>query len=108
MRVLRPGDKCPCCGQPIQTSERLALLTLSLMAEEMPDEVRHGRWMAHHFDSAYKNDHDVPYDDSDLMQFGCFCSECGLDSLLNGNEKDAPSKYCPHCGAKMDGGEDDA
>lgn len=37
MRVLRPGDPCPCCGQPIQTSERLALLTLSLMAEEMPD-----------------------------------------------------------------------
>lgn len=37
MRVLGPGDPCPCCGQPIQTSERLALLTLSLMAEEMPN-----------------------------------------------------------------------
>ena len=29
MKMLKPGDPCPCCGKPIQTkdTERLALMT---------------------------------------------------------------------------------
>ena len=32
---------------------------------------------------------------------GC-CSECGEMGLYNGNEEIVRSRYCPHCGAKMD------
>ena len=31
------------------------------------------------------------------------CSECGELALYNGNEELVSSRYCPHCGAKMDG-----
>ena len=29
MRILRPGDPCPCCGLPIKTEDPLKLLFLS-------------------------------------------------------------------------------
>ncbi len=32
------------------------------------------------------------------------CSECGELALYNGNEELVRSRFCPHCGAKMDGG----
>ena len=32
MRILKKGDPCPCCGQPIQTSDRDVLLLLSWVA----------------------------------------------------------------------------
>lgn len=31
------------------------------------------------------------------------CSKCGELALYNGNEELVSSRYCPHCGAKMDG-----
>lgn len=31
------------------------------------------------------------------------CSECGADALYNSNEEPVASKYCPYCGARMDG-----
>jgi len=41
---------------------------------------------------------------------GYRCSECGRDALHDVGEKFAllftKSKYCPHCGAKMEGEED--
>ena len=30
------------------------------------------------------------------------CSECGKMALYNGNEEPVKSKFCPHCGAKME------
>ena len=36
---------------------------------------------------------------------GC-CSECGEMGLYNGNEEIVRSRYCPHCGGKMDEKED--
>lgn len=29
MEILKPGDPCPCCGQPIKTTDPEALLLLS-------------------------------------------------------------------------------
>lgn len=33
MKILRPGDICPCCGQPIKTQDIIKLLLLSEIAE---------------------------------------------------------------------------
>lgn len=35
MKMLKTGDKCPCCGQPIVTEDERVLLILSEIAEEM-------------------------------------------------------------------------
>ena len=35
------------------------------------------------------------------------CSECLSGALLDGSEDYVKSKYCPNCGALMDGGEHD-
>lgn len=32
------------------------------------------------------------------------CSACHYMGLYNGNEEVERSRFCPHCGAKMDGG----
>lgn len=33
MRILKPGDPCPCCGQPIQLTDPEALRLLALTAD---------------------------------------------------------------------------
>lgn len=38
MKVLKTGDKCPCCGQPIVTEDERLLLILSAMADLMEDK----------------------------------------------------------------------
>lgn len=35
------------------------------------------------------------------------CSECGAWALLEYNEQMCLSNFCPHCGARMKGAEDD-
>ena len=50
--------------------------------------VRHGRWLKH--------------------GYSCPCSNCGYDLGYSGTPMEltlAFFKYCPNCGAKMDGGE---
>lgn len=32
MEILKPGDPCPCCGQPIKTTDPEALLILNYIA----------------------------------------------------------------------------
>lgn len=39
MKILKPGDPCPCCGKPIKTKDLADLYTLSVLAEWME---RHG------------------------------------------------------------------
>ena len=52
------------------------------------EPVRHGRWK---YTPAYQG-----------AEFGFYaCSSCGSPYWWN------TSKYCPDCGARMDGGEDD-
>ena len=47
--------------------------------------VVHGRWIMH----------------DDEFGLTCECSACHIETMGDGN-------YCPNCGAKMDGGVDDA
>ena len=51
-------------------------------------EVRHGRWISNEL-GGYK--------------WAYYCSECGWVDGYPFNDR---HKYCPHCGAKMDGKED--
>lgn len=48
--------------------------------------VRHGRW-----------------EQGDMYDCGNICSECDYDSAYT----PCDMRYCPNCGARMDGGEDD-
>ena len=50
------------------------------------EPVRHGYWMC-----------------GDYYDIGDVCSECDWDSLIS----PCDYRYCPNCGAKMDGGADD-
>ena len=57
--------------------------------------VRHGRWITHHEKVALLNGEAFG---------GVYCSECGFKThnklhVILG----CPFKYCPHCGARMDG-----
>lgn len=60
------------------------------LIQEMPtieaDPVRHGVWVC-----------------GDYYDIGDVCSECDWDSLVS----PCDYRYCPNCGAKMDGGADD-
>ncbi len=56
--------------------------------KEMPTiktEVRHGRWNYRHEDD------------------WCYCTACGTDAEGSDGEC-LETDYCPHCGARMDGG----
>lgn len=68
--------------------------------------VKHGEWMIHHYNSETYEYEDIPYNQAtfDNPSGTLFCSACGAEALLNAHEEDVPSKYCPNCGAKMDGG----
>lgn len=66
--------------------EDLDMLFCMLPAEYVAP-VRHGRWL--------QKKHKIFGNEYDYV-----CSECGCDYAL------AEYKYCPNCGAKMDGGAD--
>ena len=38
--ILRTGDPCPCCGQPIKTTDPVLLRLLTLMRDVMPQQCR--------------------------------------------------------------------
>ena len=56
--------------------------------------VVHGRWVVR-FDGPYKRRR-------------CYCSHCGKHSGVGGIAQNQEKPYCPNCGAKMDGGNNDA
>lgn len=52
-------------------------------------EVRHGRWI-----------------NESRQMYGPISAQCSVCELFSGTWlRNAPYKYCPHCGAKMDGKE---
>lgn len=65
-------------------------------------EVRHGRWM-----SMDSENEVVGMDDDGCPVDSCCCSECG-DWLIASDEYLVRGRYCPNCGAKMKGENDDA
>lgn len=53
-------------------------------------EVRHGEWKSFH--------------SQDTLYRSYYCSACGHEQII---PLTTAVKYCPHCGAKMDGGKAD-
>lgn len=73
------------------------VVTAKQLIDEQPtveaEPVVHGRWM-----TCEDGWGDLHYQ----------CSECGCEWFLeDGSPADNDMNYCPNCGAKMDGGEDD-
>ena len=60
--------------------------------------VRHGRWIDKSLIKSFKHTN-IPVVE---------CSACGIDFCDIINNHYFMYKYCPNCGAKMDGGVDDA
>ena len=56
--------------------------------------VVHGRWIVR-FDGPYNRRR-------------CYCSHCEKNNGVGGIAKNQEKPYCPNCGAKMDGGDNDA
>ena len=73
-------------GQNAFTMTRGALIDVlnGIPAADVASLV-HGRWIMH----------------DDELGLTCECSSCHIETIGDGN-------YCPNCGAKMDGGTDDA
>ena len=82
-----------------------ALLHVKNLIQSAPtidaEPVRHGEWLADIYNLETYETKTVPYDG---WHGDAYCSECGNYALLNSHEEDVDSKYCPECGAKMDGG----
>lgn len=66
-------------------------LAAALMPEIEAEPVRHGRWIDAHF-----------VDGRDFFR----CSECGCYIEKTFFANDYNVRYCPNCGALMDGGSD--
>ena len=93
-----------CKGQPPEMCYTFAVLTaIESFVKSQPAAdvapVVHGCW--------------VSVNESQITGFnpefaGCdpagdyICSRCGGESIFDCNDKFVLSKYCPHCGAKMD------
>ena len=54
-------------------------------------KVKHGKWVC----------------GGNIVDKYCYCSECNEDALYDKGGMRKLSNFCPHCGAKMDGGVDD-
>ena len=70
-----------------------------------PDRVKvvHGQWIGKRYNFVTYETETVPYDPLSFEDLADLtCSVCGGPALLNGQEEEVPSNYCPHCGAKMD------
>ena len=76
-----------------------------LLIEDVPTaevvEVRHGTWL-----DAPNNgkpvQFDARYNEGCVPQHSCYCSVCG-EWLTASDEYAVIGRYCPNCGAKMDG-----
>ena len=67
-------------------------------------EVRHGRWMTMEYKYG-ENGREDEWIEKPAEQGDCaYCSLCNEFAGLNGEEEYVLSNFCPNCGAKMDGG----
>lgn len=83
LALVRPDDpNDERCAVTVATAKRLIRHVLSAAPPTDVAPVVHGRWVRH--------------DDGVVT-----CSECG-------NAESSDSYYCRYCGAKMDGGDNDA
>lgn len=71
----------------------ILIMAVDAVAKAAPGvEVVHGRWIA-------RVDNDTPLHE---------CSVCGARVVKGFYEYENPNLFCYHCGAKMDGGDDNA
>ena len=78
-------------GQEYLDEDTLLTATNLLDCQPTADvvEVRHGRWI-----------------EDSLIDGASFCSLCGYEDYRYDNDRNEwGSKYCPNCGAEMDGKE---
>ena len=80
-------------------SEVLPVDTVMMLLIQMPDvdavEVVHGRWEEMHYEGGI-------LDGTNFDR----CSVCGYERVFDDPALKTVFKYCPNCGAKMDGGDD--
>ena len=69
-------------------------------AEAVPPQVVRGRWKPGEDEDPEEDN----YDHHNWMCSACYAEICYMDPMPRAH---LPN-YCPNCGAKMDGGEDDA
>lgn len=76
------------CGfNDVAKGLRIACKAIGEIKEVDTEPVRHGRWNYRHEDD------------------WCYCTACGTDAEGSDGEC-LETDYCPHCGARMDGGDD--
>ena len=84
---------CPYCNGNPTCQDDLCKDALELLKEQ---EAKTGHWVS-------ANDGDIVTIDNDgCPERSCFCSEC-KEYLIASNEYAVYGKYCPFCGAKMEG-----
>lgn len=84
-----------------EKAKRLLHIEYAYAAEQLLDEIPtadvapvvHGKWIVR-FDGPYKRRR-------------CYCSHCGKHNGVGGIAQNQEKPYCPNCGAKMDGGDND-
>lgn len=64
-------------------------------------EVRHAHWVDWEGNRVPLDDTGYPI--TGVFSPGCRCSDCG-DPLTASDEYEVRGRFCPNCGAKMDGG----
>ena len=69
--------------------------------------VRHGRWLDRPKNQGLKDEEigTVGMVDGEPWS-SCYCSECG-EWLVASDEYPVKGNYCPNCGCRMDGGDDE-
>lgn len=77
--------------------------------------VKHGEWLPAVMDAETKEAAEVLGIDIDtFLSKAAYCSYCGIQQITNGRDRTGMApihkaiyRYCPSCGAKMDGGKAD-
>ena len=85
-RVIIPSI-CSCVQGPnAERLKKFCIDTVNNVSAADVTPVVHGQWVYHNFDT--------------------ICSECRKSAIFDEWEQQAETDFCPHCGAKMDGGGD--
>lgn len=95
MKMVRVDDICNLCTFYFHgecTIEDCECLVKSIEIVDA-EPVKHGQWK-------FKNN-------GRYGQTRCYCTACGKHSGIGGIRENQMKPYCPNCGAKMDGGNDD-
>ena len=97
LRMSKSGAYVPSLDNTTEQNISDVVNVIETWSENNPIDVApvvHGRWI--------KNNNSLQTDDYYCCYFDYHCSECG--KVVN-NRYELP-KYCPNCGAKMNGGAD--